>query len=82
MRIATAWKIADILMTALAALVIGLLFAWWGGVAVALVGLIVVLRGKTKPTAPLSRNEPVTSDEESEWYYYRYGLHHREISKD
>jgi len=82
MRTLSTWKIADALVTALIALVIGLLFAWWAGAAVFLLGLAAVLRGKTKRTSSLSRSAPGPSDDESEWYYYRYGPHHGEIRKD
>lgn len=75
-------KTADALVTALIALVIGLLFAWWAGAVVFLLGLTAVLRGKTKRTSSLSRSEPGPSDDESEWYYYRYGPHHGEMRKD
>ncbi len=76
------WKITDTLVTALIALVVGLLFTWWIGAAVFLLGLAAVLRGKTKRTSSLSRSEPGPSDDESEWYYYRYGPHHGETRKD
>ena len=74
--------IGDVVIMVLIPLLIGLLFTWWAGAAVFLLGLAVVLRGKAKRTSSLSHNEPVTSDEESEWYYYCYGLHHRDIRKD
>ncbi len=82
MRSVTAWKLADALVVALIALVIGLLFAWWIGAVVFLLGLAAVLRGKAKRTSSLSRSEPGPSDDESEWYYYRYGPHHGKTRKD
>lgn len=75
-------KTADALVAALIALVIGLLFAWWAGAAVFLLGLAAVMRRESKRKSSLSRSEPGPSDDESEWYYYRYGPHHGEMRKD
>lgn len=49
-----AWRFADALVTALIALVLGLLFSWWAGVAVVGLGVVLVFRsGRHK--APLQR---------------------------
>lgn len=82
MRSVAAGKIVDALVTAFIALVIGLLFAWWAGAVVFLLGLAVLLRKRAMPPSPLAHDEAETSDQESEWYFYRYGLHHRDINKD
>lgn len=44
MRNVSAWKYADALLTALIALVIGLLFPWWAGAVVFVLGLALVFR--------------------------------------
>lgn len=83
MRSIIAWKIADNFVIALIALFIGLLFTWWAGVAVFLLGGTAVVCGKAKRASSLSHKDPeyaVTG--ENEWYYYRYGLHHGDTRKD
>lgn len=42
-----AWKMADIVVTGLIALVLGVLFFWWVGAVVFLLGLALVLRPKS-----------------------------------
>ncbi len=44
MGIIAVWKIADILVTTFIALVIGLLFPWWAGAVVFVLGLALVFR--------------------------------------
>lgn len=78
-----AWKMADIVVTGLIALVLGVLFSWWVGATVFLLGLAIVLRPKPLRPSWLSRKAPGRStDEENEWYYYRYRLHHGDIRKE
>ena len=71
------WKMADILVACLIALVIGALFSWWAGATVFLLGLVIVLRPKAAHSLPLSpEGEGRSIDQEDEWYYYYYRLHH------
>lgn len=44
MTITAVWKIADILVTVLIALVIGLLFPWWAGAIVLVLGFGLIYR--------------------------------------
>jgi len=68
MRTPAVWKIADILVTALIALVIGTLFSWWIGAAVFLIGLVIVFRQIDKRPSLLSPKRQIMEEEESgEW---------------
>ena len=68
MRTPAVWKIADILVTALIALVIGTLFSWWIGAAVFLIGLVIVYRQINKRPSLLSPKRQIMEEEESgEW---------------
>lgn len=67
MKISTAWKIADILVTTLIALVIGLLFTWWTGVVAFLGGLALILRTKGKGPMRLYKERSSNSRESGEW---------------
>lgn len=44
MRVPAVWKIADILVIAFIATVIGLLFSWWAGAIVLVLGFGLVVR--------------------------------------
>ncbi|WJW74712.1 hypothetical protein QVG61_09380 [Thiohalobacter sp. IOR34] len=62
------WKIADILVACLIALVIGALFSWWIGAAVFLIGLVIVFRQMNKRPSLLSPKRQIMEEEESgEW---------------
>ena len=67
MRNATNWKIADILVTALIALVMGLLFAWWAGVVVFLAVLALIFRTKRKGPVRLYKERTSDRRESEEW---------------
>ena len=62
------WKMADILVACLIALVIGALFSWWIGTAVFLIGLVIVFRQMNKRPSLLSPKKQIMEEEESgEW---------------
>ena len=63
----TVWKIADTLVTALIALVIALLFAWWIGVGVFLTGLTLVLRSKKMGPIQSYKERASGRRESGEW---------------
>jgi hypothetical protein len=63
----SAWKITDVLVTALIALVMGLLFAWWTGVAVFLAGLALIFRTKRKGPIRLYKEQASDRRESGEW---------------
>lgn len=67
MRILALWKIADILVTALIALVMGLLFAWWTGVVVFLAGLALIFRTKRKGPMRLYNGRASDRRESGDW---------------
>lgn len=55
------------MVTALIALVIGLLFAWWMGVGVFLTGLTLVLRSKKKGPIQSYKERASDRSESGEW---------------
>lgn len=62
------WKMADILVACLIALVIGTLFSWWIGAAVFLIGLVIVFRQINKRPSLLSPKKQIMEEEGSgEW---------------
>ncbi len=67
MRSVTARKIVDAMVTALIALVIGLLFAWWSGVVVFLAGLALIFRTKRKDPMRLYKERDSDRRESGEW---------------
>lgn len=67
MRTKIIWKISDILVTALIALVIGLLFAWWTGVVVFFAGLVLIFRTKRKGPMSLYNGRASDRRESGEW---------------
>lgn len=67
MRSVAAWNIADILVTALIALVTGLLFSWWIGAVVFLTGLAFILCTKGKAPVWLSKKRASDRRESGEW---------------
>ena len=50
---AVVWKIADILVMGLIAIVIGVLFPWWAGLAAFLIGLSFMIRPKASIVEPV-----------------------------
>ena len=67
MRYVAATKIVDAMVTALIALVMGLLFAWWTGVAVLLAGLALIFRTKRKGPIRLYKERASDRRESGEW---------------
>jgi len=62
------WKMADILVACLIALVTGALFSWWMGTVVFLIGLVIVYRQINKRPSLLSPKRQIMEEEESgEW---------------
>lgn len=67
MRSVAVWKIADILVTALIALVMGLLFAWWTGMVVFFAGLVLIFRTKRKGPMRLYNGRASDRRESGDW---------------
>jgi len=73
MQYTIARNIADILVTALIAFVMWVLFAWWVGAVVLLLGLLIVLRLKNRRHIPVSpeispQEEIVAGNWLEEWH--------------
>jgi len=80
MRYVAARKIADILVTALIALVMGLLFAWWTGVVVFFAGLVLIFRTKRKGPIRLYKERTSDRRESGEWLEeWHDGMRRRQI---
>lgn len=76
-------KFADTIVTVPIALVIGLLFTWWAGAAVFMMGLALVFKpGRRLATWRRVAPEDEKTIQEDEWYYYHYRLHHDDTRKD
>jgi hypothetical protein len=67
MRAPAVWIIADVLVTALVALVMGLLFSWWTGMVVFLAGLALILRTKGQGPTRLYKERISHGSESGEW---------------
>jgi O-antigen/teichoic acid export membrane protein len=62
------WKMVDILVACLIALVTGALFSWWMGAVVFLIGLVIVFRQMNKRPSLLSPKRQIMEEEGSgEW---------------
>lgn len=67
MGIAPILKMTDMLVALFTALLMGLLFTWWGGAVALLVGLVLVLRRKRKGSTPSHKEGAKDGRESGEW---------------
>ncbi len=82
MRVAV-WKMVDIVVSGLMALLTSVLFPWWAGAVVFGLCLGLVFGLKRQETAwqrKLPKGDKAI--QEDEWYYYHYQLHHSDPRKD